>query len=110
MIFSSPKCRTSTVSYTHLDVYKRQDVDRLNMSDIVTLLKNDIDGDIYYRWVTGGEDDTVSLVAWTAEGGDVYAYQFTKKDDTYSLITAFVSVSLTKEDVEGKEDGVISGS
>lgn len=93
----------------HTDI-ENLDVDRLNMSDIVTMLKNDIDGDIYYRWVTGGEDDTVSLVAWTAEGGDVYAYQFTKKDDTYSLITAFVSASLTKEDVEGKEDGVISGS
>ena len=87
------------------------EAEKLQMADIVTMLKDDIgeDQDIYYRWVTGGEDDVVSLVVWTAAGEEVYTYQFNRKEDMYSLITAFVSSALTKEDVEGKEDGVISG-
>lgn len=87
------------------------EAEKLQMADIVTMLKDDIgeDQDIYYRWVTGGEDDVVSLVVWTAAGEEVYNYQFSRKEKTYSLITAFVSSALTKEDVEGKEDGVISG-
>ena len=83
---------------------------QLDMTGIVTMLKNDLSGDIYYRWVAGGEDDAVSLAAWTAESDAVYVYQFVKNDDRYSLEMAFVSSSLTKEDVEGKEDGVIPGS
>ena len=70
------------------------------------MLKNDVGGDVYYCWVPG-DDDIISVTAWNDESDDVYVYRFTKSDDTYVLDMGFISTSLTKDDVEGKEHGVI---
>ncbi len=84
------------------------DASRMTMDDIIGMLKNDVGGDVYYCWIPG-DDDLMSLTAWSDESDDVYVYQFTKRGDTYALNTGFISTSLTKEDVEGKEQGVIPG-
>ena len=82
------------------------DTSRMTMDDIIGMLKNDVGGDVYYCWVPG-DDDIISVTAWSDESDEVYVYQFTKSDDTYVLNMGFISTSLTKDDVEGKEHGVI---
>ena len=87
---------------------REEDIDpsRMTMEDIVAMLKTDIGGDVRYCLVPG-DGAELSIVAWNDAGDDVYVYQFTKSGDTYILGTAFLSPSLTKADVEGKEHGVI---
>lgn len=82
----------------------------LDMEGIIALVKADFDEDVYYRWVNG-ENDISSLVVWNDTSDDIYVYQFTKDGELYDLSSVFVSDAISKEDVEGKEDGVIpSGS
>ena len=97
------------IANTYLDgSYSEEAIDtsRMTMDDIIGMLKNDVGGDVYYCWVPG-DDDLISVTAWSDESDDVYVYQFTKSDDTYILNMGFISTSLTKDDVEGKEHGVI---
>lgn len=82
------------------------DMSRMTIEDVIGMLKNDIGGDIYYCWVPG-DGDAMSLTAWNDADDNVYVYQFTKDGDTYILNNGFISSSLTKDDVEGKEQGVV---
>lgn len=82
----------------------------LDMTGVVDLVRADFagsTGDIYYRWV-GGEDDIYSMVVWSDESDDIYVYQFIKAEGLYDLENAFISDSISKEDVTGNEDGKIS--
>ena len=82
----------------------------LDMTGVVDLVRADFagsTGDVYYRWV-GGEDDIYSMVVWSDESDDIYVYQFIKADGLYDLENAFLSDSITKEAVDGREDGKFS--
>ena len=81
----------------------------LDMPGVVALVRADFEssiGDIYYRWV-GGENDIYSMVVWNDENEDVYVYQFNKENGLYDLENAFLSDAISRDEVEGREDGVI---
>ena len=81
----------------------------LDMTEVVALVRADFEssiGDIYYRWV-GGENDIYSMVVWNDENEDVYVYQFNKENGLYDLENAFLSDAISRDEVEGREDGVI---
>lgn len=78
----------------------------LDIEGVVKLVKSDAEGELYYRWLEG-EDDVCSMVVWSGESEDVVVYQFREHDGLYDYMTTFVSGTMSKEDVEGKEDGVI---
>lgn len=78
----------------------------LNTAQIRQLISEDMQGDVYYRWIEG-DDNTVNVVVWSSEQEDVYVYQFVKDGEVYDFNGAFVSESLDKADVEGKESGVL---
>ena len=81
----------------------------LDMTGVVALVRADFEssiGDIYYRWV-GGENDIYSMVVWNDENEDVYVYQFNKENGLYDLENAFLSDAISRDEVEGREDGVI---
>ena len=59
--------------------------------------------DTYYKML---EDEHVYIVTWSEDSEDIVAYQIAKQEDGYMIVTAFVSSTLAKEDVEGKEDGI----
>ena len=78
----------------------------LNTAQIRQLISEDMHGDVYYRWIEG-DDNTVNVVVWSSEQEDVYVYQFVEDGEAYDFNGAFVSESLDKVDVEGKESGVL---
>lgn len=78
----------------------------LNTAQISQLISEDMQGDVYYRWIEG-DDNTVNVVVWSSEQEDVYVYQFVEDGEAYDFNGAFVSESLDKADVEGKESGVL---
>ncbi len=85
------------------------DYSNLTMDDIVALIQEDNTEDVYYRW-TSSEDNAYALVTWTDGSDEVIIYQFVKNGDTYSFQNAFVSPSMTTEDVAGKQEGIIPAS
>ena len=80
--------------------------DSLDMDGVISMVRRDLDfsGKTYYRWLIG-EDDTCSMVVWTDDSEDVYVYQFIRHGDLYDYDTSFVSGSINREEVEGKQDG-----
>ena len=88
--------------------YREEAVDpsRMSMDEIIGMLKHDVGGDVYYCWVPG-DGDTISVLAWNDQSENLYVYQFTQSGETYRLDSGFLSTSLTKDEVEGKEHGVI---
>lgn len=81
--------------------------DSLSMDDIISLVRQDFNQDMYYRLVVG-EDDTYNMIVWNDDSDEITVYQFRKEGELYHLIQVFQSTTITKEDVVGKEDGVIS--
>lgn len=63
--------------------------------------------DINFENFVEGDDNTVNVVVWSSEQEDVYVYQFVEDGEAYDFNGAFVSESLDKADVEGKESGVL---
>ena len=73
----------------------------------VEMVRQDFNQDMYYRLVVG-EDDTYNMIVWNDDSDEITVYQFRKEGELYHLIQFFQSTTITKEDVVGKEDGVIS--
>ena len=73
----------------------------------VEMVRQDFNQDMYYRLVVG-EDDTYNMIVWNDDSDEITVYQFRKEGELYHLIQVFQSTTITKEDVVGKEDGVIS--
>lgn len=76
--------------------------------ELTALLRQDFPSeDVFYRLLEQ-EEDGLYLVAWSENSADVYVYQLEKREDAFVLQAAFASSSITKEDVLGREDGVLS--
>ena len=78
----------------------------LDMDGVVALVRADLDKDMYYRWIIG-DDNMCSMVLWSDADDEVYVYQFEEENGLYNYISSFASGSISREDVEGKEDGMI---
>lgn len=78
----------------------------LDMDGVVALVRADLDEDMYYRWIIG-DDNMCSMVLWSDADDEVYVYQFEEENGLYNYISSFASGSISREDVEGKEDGMI---
>lgn len=78
----------------------------LDMDGVVALVRADLDEDMYYRWIIG-DDNMCSMVLWSDADDEVYVYQFEEENGLYNYISSFASDSISREDVEGKEDGMI---
>ncbi len=78
----------------------------LDMDGVVALVRADLDEDMYYRWVIG-DDNMCSMVLWSDADDEVYVYQFEEDGGLYDYISSFSSGSISRADVEGKEDGII---
>ena len=64
---------------------------------------------VYYKIVTNEGDDDYSLISfviWTEENENVYIYQYRKYEEGYILNLAMKSSSMTKNELEGQEDGI----
>ena len=82
--------------------------DVLTSEELTALLRQDFPSeDVFYRLLEQ-EEDGLYLVAWSENSADVYVYQLEKREDAFVLQAAFASSSITKEDVLGREDGVLS--
>lgn len=82
--------------------------DVLTSEELAALLRQDFPSeDVFYRLLEQ-EEDGLYLVAWSENSADVYVYQLEKREDAFVLQAAFASSSITKEDVLGREDGVLS--
>ena len=82
--------------------------DVLTPEELTALLRQDFTSeDVFYRLLEQ-EEDGLYLVAWSENSADVYVYQLEKREDAFVLQAAFASSSITKEDVLGREDGVLS--
>ena len=82
--------------------------DVLTPEELTALLRQDFPSeDVFYRLLEQ-EEDGLYLVAWSENSADVYVYQLKKQEDAFVLQAAFASSSITKEDVLGREDGVLS--
>ena len=82
--------------------------DVLTPEELTALLRQDFPSeDVFYRLLEQ-EEDGLYLVAWSENSADVYVYQLEKREDAFVLQAAFASSSITKEDVLGREDGVLS--
>lgn len=81
--------------------------DVLTSEELTALLRQDFPSeDVFYRLLEQ-EEDGLYLVAWSENSADVYVYQLEKREDAFVLQAAFASSSITKEDVLGREDGVL---
>ena len=78
----------------------------LDMDGVVALVRADLDEDMYYRWIIG-DDNMCSMVLWSDVDDEVYVYQFEEENGLYNYISSFASGSISREAVEGKEDGMI---
>ena len=78
----------------------------LDMDGVVALVRADLDKDMYYRWIIG-DDNMCSMVLWSDADDEVYVYQFEEENGLYNYISSFASGSISREAVEGKEDGMI---
>lgn len=78
----------------------------LDMDGVVALVRADLDEDMYYRWIIG-DDNMCSMVLWSDADDEVYVYQFEEENGLYNYISSFASGSISREAVEGKEDGMI---
>ena len=65
--------------------------------------------EIYYK-MQETQDGSLNVLVWTKAEDEVVIYQFTPQDDGYLYNTAFLSNTISKKDVEGKEDGKIDFS
>ena len=82
--------------------------DVLTPEELTALLRQDFPSeDVFYRLLEQ-EEDGLYLVAWSENSADVYVYQLEKREDAFVLQAAFASSAITKEDVLGREDGVLS--
>ena len=82
--------------------------DVLTAEELTALLRQDFPSeDVFYRLLEQ-EEDGLYLVAWSENSADVYVYQLEKREDAFVLQAAFASSAITKEDVLGREDGVLS--
>lgn len=82
--------------------------DVLTPEELAALLRQDFPSeDVFYRLLEQ-EEDGLYLVAWSENSANVYVYQLEKREDAFVLQAAFASSSITKEDVLGREDGVLS--
>ena len=82
--------------------------DVLTSEELTALLRQDFPSeDVFYRLLEQ-EEDGLYLVAWCENSADVYVYQLEKREDAFVLQAAFASSAITKEDVLGREDGVLS--
>lgn len=82
--------------------------DVLTSEELAALLRQDFPSeDVFYRLLEQ-EEDGLYLVAWSENSADVYVYQLERRADAFVLQAAFASSSITKEDVLGREDGVLS--
>ena len=82
--------------------------DVLTPEELTALLRQAFPSeDVFYRLLEQ-EEDGLYLVAWSENSADVYVYQLKKQEDAFVLQAAFASSSITKEDVLGREDGVLS--
>ena len=82
--------------------------DVLTPKELTALLRQDFPSeDVFYRLLEQ-EEDGLYLVAWSENSADVYVYQLEKREDAFVLQAAFASSTITKEDVLGREDGVLS--
>lgn len=82
--------------------------DVLTSEELTALLRQDFPSeDVFYRLLEQ-EEDGLYLVAWSENSADVYVYQLEKREDAFVLQAAFASSAITKEDVLGREDGVLS--
>ena len=64
---------------------------------------------VYYKIVTNEGDSDYSLISfviWTEENENVYIYQYRKYEEGYILNLAMKSSSMTKNELEGQEDGI----
>ena len=64
---------------------------------------------VYYKIVTNegdGDYSLISFVIWTEENENVYIYQYRKYEEGYILNLAMKSSSMTKNELEGQEDGI----
>lgn len=82
--------------------------DVLTSEELTALLRQDFPSeDVFYRLLEQ-EEDGLYLVAWSENSADVYVYQLEKRENAFVLQAAFASSAITKEDVLGREDGVLS--
>ena len=76
--------------------------------ELLDKVRADFPGEtLYYRRLEG-KDGGNSLVVWNDSEDTVYLYLLKKDDrDCYTVENKMISESLTKKDVEGKEEGVL---
>lgn len=75
--------------------------------DILSRISEDYpEQDIYYK-MQETQNKTLNVLVWTEEEEDVIIYQFKPKDDGYFFESAFLSNAISKNDVTGKEDGIL---
>lgn len=75
--------------------------------DILSRISEDYpEQDIYYK-MQETQNKTLNVLVWTEEEEDVVIYQFKPKDDGYFFESAFLSNAISKNDVTGKEDGIL---
>lgn len=85
--------------------------DYLNDEDVITLIRNSMDTDeeIYYKLLSSSDgSNTITFVVWTNIDENVYWYKFISYDEGYIYHSAMKSNAMTKADVEGKQDGILS--
>lgn len=83
------------------------DTEIFQTEDILSQISEDYPKqDVYYK-MQETQDKTLNVLVWTDEGEDAVIYQFKPKDDGYFFESAFLSSAISKNDVTGKEDGIL---
>lgn len=76
--------------------------------ELLDKVRADFPGETLYYRMLEGKDGGNSLVVWNDSEDTVYLYLLKKDDrDCYTVENKMISESLTKKDVEGKEEGVL---
>lgn len=84
--------------------------DYLSEEEVVSLIKNSMDTkeDIYYK-IQSSKDNSneITFIVWTSNDENVYWFKFIKYDEGYLYHSSMKSNAISKEDVEGKQDGIL---
>lgn len=87
------------------DLFNKKEYETI--TDVFLMICSSFNNQKVYYHLQEKSEYKFNIIVWTDIENDVYIYQFTKENDKYIRQNVFKSEKIKKEDVQGKETGII---
>ncbi len=92
-------------SINSAEIFNKKEFEKIE--DIFLMIYSEFDNQKIYYKLQEINEQKLNIIVWTDEEDGVYIYQFTKENDKYIKELVFQSEKIKKEDLQGKETGII---